>query len=78
MFIPEQPNPNVQKYSGGVWIDGAGFVSGRSAFYTGDSLSAFDRVIVMTLNYRLAQIGFLRTDDGTGNFGLWDQHLAIK
>ena len=61
-----------------IWIHGGGFVSGSSTFYPGDVLSSFGHVIVVTLNYRLAHLGFLWTNEGIGNFGLWDQHLAIK
>lgn len=43
-------------------------------------LSKFGDVIVVTLNYRLGALGFLSTEDNaaTGNFGLKDQHLALK
>ena len=53
-------------------------MSGSSTIYAGDNLSAFGSVIVVTLNYRLAHLGFLLTEEGASNFGLWDQHLAIK
>ena len=61
-----------------IWIHGGGFVTGSSTLYPSDNLSVFGEVIVVTLNYRLAHLGFLWTDEGVGNFGLWDQHLAIK
>ena len=61
-----------------VWIHGGWFQTGASNYYHGDVLSAFGDVIVVTINYRLAQLGFLRTDEDTGNFGLWDQQLALK
>ena len=41
-------------------------------------LSGFGDVIIVTMNYRVAQLGFLRTNDTIGNFGLWDQYLALK
>ena len=61
-----------------IWIHGGGFVQGTSTEYPSENLSAFGRVIVVTINYRLAHMGFLRTNESVANFGLWDQHLAIK
>ena len=77
IFTPERANAssNIPVM---VWIHGGGFLSGVSTYYHGDVLSAFGDVIVVTMNYRLAQLGFLRVDDDTGNFGLWDQHLALQ
>ena len=61
-----------------VWIHGGGFTSGTSAMYPGENLSVFGDVIVVTINYRVAEMGFLRTKERYANFGLWDQHLAIR
>ena len=61
-----------------VWIHGGWFQMGVSTYYRADVLSVFGDVIVVTINYRLAHLGFLRTDDVIGNFGLWDQHLALR
>ena len=63
-----------------IWIHGGGFVVGESYSYDASALSVFGDVIVVTVNYRLAQYGFLSTANKTfpGNLGLWDQHLAIK
>ena len=43
-------------------------------------LSLSGNVIVVTINYRLNVFGFLSKNDPNagGNFGLWEQHLAIK
>lgn len=51
---------------------------GVSTYYSGDVISALGDVIVVTINYRLGHLGFLRIDDIIGNFGLWDQHLAFQ
>ena len=63
-----------------VFIHGGGFLSGASDTYPVDALVAHGNVIVVTINYRLSLWGFLSTEDdhAAGNYGLFDQHLAIK
>ena len=61
-----------------LWIHGGGFQHGSSSYYPSNVLSTFGNVIVVTINYRLAHLGFLPNFEGSSNFGLWDQHLAIK
>ncbi|XP_052795127.1 cholinesterase 1-like isoform X2 [Mya arenaria] len=63
-----------------IWFHGGGFVAGSSNMYIGDHLAAFGQVVVVTVNFRLTVFGFLSTvdDSSRGNYGLWDQHLAIK
>ena len=62
-----------------VWIHGGGFFCGASNPYIADTLAAYGDVIVVTINYRVSIWGFLSTGDthASGNYGLWDQHLAI-
>lgn len=63
-----------------IWIHGGAYVIGQSGIYSGENLAAFGDVIVVTINYRLGPFGFLATndDDTKGNYGLWDQRLAIQ
>ena len=63
-----------------LFIHGGGFMCDSALPYVSDVLSAHGNVIVVTFNYRLSIWGFLSTDDDNarGNYGLWDQHLAIK
>ncbi|XP_061434640.1 bile salt-activated lipase-like [Lethenteron reissneri] len=71
-----------------VWIYGGAFIFGSSEgaslldnfLYDGQELADRGKVIVVTFNYRLGPLGFLSTGDehGPGNYGLWDQHAAIK
>ena len=63
-----------------IWIHGGGFIFGSSNGFDASVLSTYGDVIVVTINYRLAQYGFLSSGDKElpGNLGLWDQHLAIK
>ena len=78
IFVPGMSGRSQSKIPVMIWIHGGGFVAGSSTYYPSENLSAFGEVIVVTLNYRLAHMGFLRTNENAANFGLWDQHLAIK
>ncbi|MFT5529286.1 MAG: para-nitrobenzyl esterase [Alteromonadaceae bacterium] len=70
-----------------VWIHGGGFTigSGSLPIYDGDELATKENVVVVTINYRLGALGFLRLCDVTdgvipsnGNEGLDDQVTALK
>ena len=63
-----------------VWIHGGGFNFGSPRPFSGDMLSSYGNVIVVTVAYRLNVFGFLSTGDETlpANLGLWDQHIALK
>ncbi|XP_043843128.1 bile salt-activated lipase-like [Dromiciops gliroides] len=70
-----------------VWIYGGAFQMGsshetifqNSYLYDGEEIATRGKVIVVTFNYRVGPLGFLSTGDSNlpGNFGLWDQHMAI-
>lgn len=79
IYVPERQSDD-KRLPVMVWIFGGGFTVGFSDIYIGDNLATHGDVIVVTLNYRLSVWGFLTTDDDSapGNYGLWDQHLAIK
>jgi len=79
IFKPEIAD-NDDKLPVMVWIHGGGFVLGSSDPYISDALAANGPVIVVTFNYRVSLWGFLSTGDSNapGNYGLWDQHMAIK
>ena len=63
-----------------VWIHGGGYFMGTASDYDMTQFALRGDVIVVTINYRLGPLGFLSTGDATspGNYGLWDQHMAIK
>ncbi|AXA34200.1 carboxylesterase family protein [Francisella adeliensis] len=67
-----------------IFIPGGGFVVGAGGLeiYNGTYLAAKHDVIVVTLNYRLGALGFLRYMENAtnikGNFGLLDQITAMK
>jgi len=79
VFVPRQSDQTAQ-LPVMVWFYGGGFLQGTIATYPADVLSAFGNVAVVTVNYRVGALGFLRSSDGQliGNQGLWDQHLALR
>ncbi|CAH1783998.1 unnamed protein product, partial [Owenia fusiformis] len=62
------------------WIAGGGFNIASGHLYDGTALSVFNNVVVVTINHRLAHLGFLSTGDKhmPGNMGLKDQVEALK
>jgi para-nitrobenzyl esterase len=69
-----------------VWIHGGAFNigSGSQPTYYGSNLAARGNVVVVSLNYRLGELGFLRLKEvtggqipSTGNEGLLDQIAAL-
>lgn len=63
-----------------VWIYGGAYMSGSSAnpTYDGAALAREGRVVVVTLNYRLAAEGFMHLQDAPANRGLLDQVAALE
>jgi para-nitrobenzyl esterase len=70
-----------------VWIHGGGFTigAGSQEIYDGAVLARRGNVVMVTINYRLGPLGFLRLNDVTngripssGNEGLLDQIAALQ
>ena len=71
-----------------VWIHGGGFISGSGSLPAGygETLSAQENVVVVSLNYRLGVFGFfalpaLSAESArgvSGNYGLLDQIAALR
>jgi para-nitrobenzyl esterase len=70
-----------------VWIHGGAFTigSGSDPMYDSDRLPKRGNIVLVTINYRLGMLGFLRLKDATdgkipatGNEGLLDQVAALK
>jgi para-nitrobenzyl esterase len=70
-----------------VWIHGGAFVTGAGSIglYSGKALAETGDVVVVTINYRLGSLGFLRLADitngriaSTGSEGLQDQIAALS
>ncbi|KAK4472087.1 hypothetical protein MN116_005458, partial [Schistosoma mekongi] len=70
-------DPSI-RYPVVVHIHGGSYVYGSSHMYPGLALAS-KGIVVVTFNYRLGPFGFLSTGDhaSVGNYGLWDQLLAI-
>ena len=78
IYVPSSPQKQPKPVM--VWFHGGGFMNGESYSYNASMLSAIGGVVVVTVNYRLAHLGFFTTGDSaaSGNYGLWDQHLALR
>jgi para-nitrobenzyl esterase len=70
-----------------VWIHGGGFTigAGSQPIYDGSVLARRGNAVVVTINYRLGALGFLRLADATGgripssgNEGMLDQIAALE
>lgn len=72
--------PHNSKYAVFIYLHGGAFVAGSGNCYDGSTLAGYGNIIVVTVNYRLSNLGFLSTNDDVipGNLGLWDQHVAIQ
>ena len=64
-----------------VWIHGGGWTSGSGGWdwYDGGRLAAEGDIVVVTINYRLAALGWLWLPEiGAGNIGAQDQGAALR
>lgn len=63
-----------------VYIHGGEFERGSAVTFPGHMLAAANKVVVVTINYRLGPLGFFSTADrwSPGNYGMLDQVLALK
>ncbi|KAM9061845.1 carboxylesterase 3 [Sarcophilus harrisii] len=63
-----------------VWFHGGSFVIGTASSYDGSPLSAYEDIVVVTVQYRLGFQGFLSTGDkfAPGNWGFLDLVAALQ
>ncbi|KAI1292516.1 Acetylcholinesterase [Halotydeus destructor] len=64
-----------------VWIHGGAFMMGAAHYYDPSVLAVYGDVIVVSINYRLGLLGFMKSyhsDQMPGNLGLHDQVAAIE
>lgn len=83
IYTPQ--NPHSERLPVMFWIHGGAFYlgSGSQSLYSGNNLAGSGRAIVVTINYRLGALGFLRLCDisdlaASGNEGLLDQVAALN
>ncbi|WP_346839404.1 carboxylesterase family protein [Microbulbifer sp. SAOS-129_SWC] len=85
IYAPPNAAPGKTALPVMVWIHGGSFYlgAGSQEIYNGRHLAASGRAIIVTFNYRLGALGFLRLADisdipATGNEGLLDQIAALE
>jgi para-nitrobenzyl esterase len=85
VFAP--PQTGAERLPVMFWIHGGGNVQGGSDFYEGGALAMRQRVVVVTMNYRLGPLGWLRHaalregatyEEASGNFGTLDLIHALR
>lgn len=76
------PRPRPTNAAVMVWIFGGGFYSGSATLdvYDHKTLVSEEKVILVSMQYRVASLGFLYfgTPDVPGNAGLFDQVMALE
>ncbi|XP_028653836.1 acetylcholinesterase [Erpetoichthys calabaricus] len=77
------PFPRPKNATVMVWIYGGGFYSGSSSLdvYDGRYLVYTEKVILVSMNYRIGAFGFLGLQgsaEAPGNMGILDQRLALQ
>lgn len=79
VWAPTQPSSDPAGYPVYFWIHGGAFEQGLGdcALYNGTTF-ATNNVVSIAINYRLGALGFLASESMEGNYGLWDQQLALK
>jgi para-nitrobenzyl esterase len=85
VFAP--PDAQGERLPVMFWIHGGGNVQGGSDFYDGGPLAVTQRVVVVTVNYRLGPFGWFRhaslregvsAEDASGNYGTLDLVQALR
>ncbi|XP_066143915.1 neuroligin-1-like isoform X1 [Euwallacea fornicatus] len=85
IYVPGSGNRGFEApYAVLVFVHGESFEWGAGHPYDGSVLASYGHVIVVTLNYRLGVLGFLRTKSSadpsapeSGNFGIRDVAAAL-
>ncbi|XP_077144908.1 fatty acyl-CoA hydrolase precursor, medium chain-like [Ranitomeya variabilis] len=63
-----------------VYIHGGGLLFGLAGMFDGSALSAYENIVVVSIQYRLGILGFFSTGDDRlrGNYGFLDQVAALQ
>ena len=78
LFLPENSSNELRPIL--VFSHGGTNQIGSGSSFDGSAIAAIGNIIVITINYRLNIFGFLsdNTEMSSGNFGLYDQLLALE
>ncbi|XP_057653757.1 acylcarnitine hydrolase [Diorhabda carinulata] len=78
VFVPYGDEPK-QGYATIIWFHPGNFTTGTPAMWNPHTLVYRQRVIIVTVSWRLNIMGFFTTMDGeaSGNYGLMDQQAAM-
>ncbi|CAH1153247.1 unnamed protein product [Phaedon cochleariae] len=79
IFVPNGDEPK-QGYATIIWFHPGSFVIGSPSMWNPHTLVYRQRVIIVSVAYRLNIMGFFTTMDGeaSGNYGLMDQQAAMQ
>ena len=81
VWVPKT-HPRLRRSAVLVWIYGGGFYSGTTTLnlYDGKILAAMNKIIVVSIGYRVGALGFLALNNpgAPGNAGLFDQLMGLE
>ncbi|XP_070490460.1 venom carboxylesterase-6-like [Chironomus tepperi] len=80
VFVPKKVLESKEPAPVIFYIHGGAFMFGGSAYYFPEHIMDYEKMILVTINYRLGILGFLSTEDEVlpGNLGMKDQVEALK
>ncbi|CAG9855439.1 unnamed protein product [Phyllotreta striolata] len=79
VFVPYGDEPK-QGYATVIWFHPGNFATGTPAMWNPHTLVYRQRIVMVTVAWRLNIMGFFTTGDGeaSGNYGLMDQQAAMQ
>ncbi|XP_071580393.1 fatty acyl-CoA hydrolase precursor, medium chain [Temnothorax nylanderi] len=79
IFVPSEGNRQGDRWPVMVWFHGGDFNTGTPAIWDASIFVSRQKVLVVTVAYRLNILGFFTTTDSeaSGNYGMFDQIAAL-
>ncbi|XP_012532823.1 carboxylesterase 5A [Monomorium pharaonis] len=79
IFVPNEGNRQSDQWPVMVWFHGGDFNTGTAAIWDASVFVTKQKVLVVTVAYRLNILGFFTTTDteASGNYGMFDQIAAL-
>ncbi|XP_018364934.1 PREDICTED: carboxylesterase 5A-like [Trachymyrmex cornetzi] len=79
IFVPSEGNRQNDQWPVMVWFHGGDFNTGTPAIWDASVFVSKQKVLVVTVAYRLNILGFFTTTDSeaSGNYGMFDQIAAL-